>query len=300
MEDCLVAIIILNWNGYSYTRNCLHSLSRTTSKDFKIILVDNASSDGSLNQLKEEFEEVIYLQNEENLGFTGGNNVGIQYALDRGFEYIMLLNNDTEVKEDFMEPLINALNINDGLGAVQPLMYYLHEKTTIWNAGGKYNPWTGSSKSIKQIKKVNDQYATDWITGCCILIRSRVIEEIGLLNDHYFAYFEDVDWSLRMKSKGHSLSVVPQSVIYHEAGASLKAKNMRKEGVLNPKVHYLNTRNQIFQLRNHLGFPFFLYAWPFQFMKFGMYGIYFLLRRRKNKFLALLNGIKDGVFQDCK
>ncbi|WP_200974991.1 glycosyltransferase family 2 protein [Echinicola sp. 20G] len=295
MEDCLVAIIILNWNGYSYTRNCLHSLKRATSKDFKIILVDNASSDGSLNQLKEEFEEVIYLQNEENLGFTGGNNVGIQYALDRGFEYIMLLNNDTEVKEDFMEPLTNALNTNDSLGAVQPLMYYLHDKTTVWNAGGKYCSWTGGSKSIKQFKNVSVPYATDWITGCCVLVRTSVVRQVGPLNQHYFAYFEDVDWSLRIQKAGFDLAVIPHSIIYHEAGASLKSKSKGKEGRISPKVHYLATRNQLFQLRKHVNLPKSIIAWAYQLGKFTLFAVYFLVRNRKKKLAATYSGLVDGL-----
>ncbi|WP_186757026.1 glycosyltransferase family 2 protein [Echinicola salinicaeni] len=295
-----IAIILLNWNGYAYTRQCLYSLQRVKNQDFQVILVDNASTDGSVDKLKEEFDFPKFICNSENLGFTGGNNVGINYALEGGYAYIMLLNNDTEVDPDFLDPLLNIMEANVTIGAVQPLMYYLHDQSHIWNAGAVWNPWTGSSITNTSKPKGEESYKTDWITGCCMLIRSNVIREVGKLNEHYFAYYEDVDWSLRMEKAGYEMWVVPKSVIYHEAGASSKSKSKGKEGRLNPKVHYLNARNQLFQLRNHLGFPYLLTAWPFQFGKMGIYGLYFLLRGRKQKFLAMLMGIKDGIIQDCK
>lgn len=160
-----VAIIIVNWNGYSFTQSCLRSLQAGTFSDFHIILVDNASSDGSVEKLKEEFGQATYLVNEKNLGFTGGNNVGIQHALQQGFQYIMLLNNDTEVEPDFLEHLYQQLESDPQIGAVQPLMYFLHDRNKVWNAGGRYNAWTGSSMAIKSLPKNTAPYPTDWITG---------------------------------------------------------------------------------------------------------------------------------------
>ncbi|AWW30607.1 glycosyltransferase family 2 protein [Echinicola strongylocentroti] len=294
-----VAIIVLNWNGYEHTRNCLHSLRAVEGASYDVILVDNASTDGSVIKLEKDFPEPDYLVNEKNLGFTGGNNVGINYALDQGYGYIMLLNNDTEVTPSFLKKLIDALEHTPDLGAVQPMMYYLHDRSVIWNAGGKFRPWTGASVSIRKAKLHAPFYPTDWITGCCLLVKSSVIREVGLLNDHYFAYFEDVDWSLRMREKGYQLAVVPSSIIYHEAGASSKAKKKNTEGILNPKVHYLNTRNQLFQLRNHVRFPYCLLAWPIQLIKLSTFGLYFLARLRKQKLHALLRGVKDGLLLEC-
>ncbi|WP_229239768.1 glycosyltransferase family 2 protein [Echinicola soli] len=299
-ETPSVAIIILNWNGYAHTSACLKSLQAAKMEDVEVILVDNASEDGAVAKLKSEFPQHTYLQNEQNLGFTGGNNVGIKHALEREIPYIMLLNNDTEVVPGFLGHLLHELKSHARLAAVQPLMYYLHDKHKVWNAGGKFNPWTGGSTSITQKKNHSLPYPTDWITGCCILVRSEVIREVGLLNDHYFAYFEDVDWSLRMRERGHGLAVAPAAVIYHEAGASSKAKKKGKEGVLSPKVHYLNTRNQLFQLRNHVDFPHRLVAWPVQLVKLGLFGVYFLVRRRREKFRALLKGLRDGLKLECK
>lgn len=296
IESHSVAIIILNWNGYAHTRNCLNSLHKIDQRSFQVILVDNASSGDDVVKLKEEFPQAIYLVNDENLGFTGGNNVGIQYALENGFSYIMLLNNDTEVGPDFLSPLASTLRDCGNLGAVQPLMYLLHDRNKVWNAGGKFNSWTGGSLSITKVQKQSAPYQTDWITGCCILVKSSVIKEIGLLNDHYFAYFEDVDWSLRMRRHGYSLAVVPSSIIYHEAGASSKAKEKGKEGKVSAFVHYLYSRNQLFQIRNHLLFPKHLIAWFFQLSKLAAFWAYFLARGRAEKRGAVAKGIYEGMF----
>ncbi|MDN3669269.1 glycosyltransferase family 2 protein [Echinicola jeungdonensis] len=300
MQKHSVAIIILNWNGYDFTRACLKSLEEVTFKEFEIILVDNASIDGSLDKIKNEFEDITILKNKKNLGFTGGNNVAIQYALQKGFDYVMLLNNDTLVEKRFLEPLYQTLEKDSQLGAVQPLMYFLNEREKLWNGGGRFNSWTGASISIKQAPNYQFPYYTDWITGCCIMVRTEVIRKVGVLNDRYFAYFEDVDWSLRMRKAGFSLQVVPGSIIYHEAAGSSKTKKKGKEGFLNPKAHYLNARNQLFQIRNHLGFPHILFAWPFQLGKLFAYGAYFILRNRPKKLKAIFRGIRDGISMNCQ
>ncbi|GAB3656133.1 hypothetical protein GCM10028791_27740 [Echinicola sediminis] len=258
-------------------------------------MVDNASEDGSLDKLKQEFKHPVFIANDQNLGFTGGNNVGMRYALQEGFEYIMLLNNDTEVAPDFLVHLLNTFEQSPTIGAVQPLMYYMHDKAKVWNAGGKWKKWRGDSLAIKHKMDGELSYFTDWITGCCMLVRAEVIKKVGLLNDHYFAYFEDVDWSLRMKSIGYQLAVVPSSVIYHEAGASSKSTNKGKEGTISPNVHYLATRNQLFQLRNHVHMPYAVSAWLYQLGKFMLYSFYFLVRNRREKLAALLRGVVDGV-----
>jgi GT2 family glycosyltransferase len=175
------------------------------------------------------------------------------------------------------------------------LIYHLKHKNKIWNAGGKFRDWLVYSQTCFQVKDNSQPYFTDWITGCAIMVRADVIKKIGMLDEQYFAYFEDVDWSLRMKKAGYHLKVHPLSVVYHEAGASSKSKKEKKEGFLNPKVHYLNVRNQVFQMRKHARFPTGLLAWPAHFIKFTVFGLYFLLRGRKAKLAAVLKGIKDGL-----
>lgn len=132
----------------------------------------------------------------------------------------------------------------------------------------------------------------------CNFTKTSAIEKIGLLDDTYFAYHEDVDWSLRMKKAGMNLAVVPQSRIYHVAGASSKSKKSGKEGFLDPKVHYLNVRNQFFQLRKYASFPYALTAWPYHTTKIVGYMGYFIIKGRWGKLNAIIKGVKEGVLKD--
>lgn len=292
-----VAIILLNWNAFAYTKACIDSLLEVKYSDFKIILVDNGSEDGSLQKLTDLFPMVTILPAKENLGFAGGNNLGINFALENNFRYVLLLNNDTLVKPDFLAPMVHVLEHGHDCAAVQPLIYFLHDQGKLWNAGGKYFKWLARSKTLYAIPDSNHPYSTDWITGCAFLVKTEVIKEIGPLNEAYFAYFEDVDWSLRMRMAGFSLKVVPSSIIYHEAGASSKSIKEGKEGFLNPKVHYLNVRNQILQLRKYASFPYGIIAWPYNFFKIFLIGVYFLGRGRWGKLRAVCSGVKDGLNQ---
>jgi GT2 family glycosyltransferase len=295
-----VAIIIVNWNSYSHTNGCLLSLRKVKYGNFKAIVVDNGSTDGSDNQLESEFPEVVLLRNKENLGFTGGNNRGISHALESGFDYLMLLNNDTEVEEDFLDALVDCLENDSSIGAVQPKFYFLNNKERIWNAGGKIIQSVGWIKTIGENRPANVKFdlpqETAWITGCGFLVRSALIKEIGGLNDRFFIYFEDVDWSLRIKSLGYKLYYCPKSVVYHEAGMSNKKKVKGKEGYLNPIVHYLATRNNILLLRKYTPWYFAGSVILFQGVKYAGILSYFLVRKRFEKIKFVYCGLKDGLF----
>jgi hypothetical protein len=289
-----VSIIILNWNGWRHTRKCLESLSRGGFPESDIIIVDNASIDDSRSNLKKSFKSVHLIENKVNEGFTGGNNAGIRYALAHGYEYILLLNNDTTVSPGFWHVLVEEMRKSDNLAAIQPFIYCMEPENQVWNAGGNYHRWLGYSQTnLQAIDKY--PYPTEWITGCAIMVRAAILEEVGLLDNSYFAYFEDVDWSLRMSRQGYALKVHPQAVIYHEAGAASKSERKGPEGILDPKVHFLNVRNQIFQLRKYCRNPKYWLAWPFHFTKFGLFILYFLVKGRRRKRKAVISGIWEGL-----
>lgn len=295
-----VAIILVNWNGYHHTVKCIRSLRKLEYQPFSIIVVDNASEDGSLTRLKAEFQEVVFLSNNENLGFTGGNNRGIQFALEKGFKQILLLNNDTEVSPTFLSKLLEfkAKNQAQKLGILQPLILYSHNRSKIWNAGGGFHKFLGISSTrgegatLKERMPIGNE-EIDWATGCCMLIEAAAIRDVGLLNDAYFAYFEDVDWSLRFRARGYLNFLVTDAVIYHDAGASSKKKH--DEGTLHPVVLYYTSRNQLFQLKSHVGLPFAFIAWPFQLGKLAAWMFYFAVRLRFKKLKAVWLGVVDGI-----
>ena len=295
--DASVAIILVNWNGFEFTTACLDSLRKVDYPDFRAILVDNASQNQEGERLKNAFPEIELICNSENLGFAGGNNTGIRKALEEGFSYVMLLNNDTIVEPDFLGQMIRKFSQNSRLGVVQPLICFLHDHTQIWSAGGKWNSIFGRAITLGDRRSVDNFNLTnqnlDWATGCCMLITREALLETGLLNESYFAYFEDVEWSLRFIEKGFEIALAAEAKIYHEAGASSKRKH--SEGTLSPKVFYYHVRNQFFLLRSQIhGFaiPF---AWTYHSFRFLLWISYFCLRGRFQKLKSVARGIKDGI-----
>ena len=289
-----VAIILLNWNGYIHSRNSIRSLSKVNEVAFDIFLVDNASTDNSLQKLKEEFSHVHFIQTSHNLGFAGGNNIGLRKVLDLHYEYIMLLNNDVFVDPFFLYNLVNYLDFHQKNAAVQPIIYQYPDRYRVWNGGGKFNRMIGKTDSMNYSSRDNAPKEIDWISGCALMIRSSVLRETGLFNEKYFAYYEDVDLSLRIKKAGYNLMLIPTSVIYHIGGGSSNTTVKRKEGFQSPEVHYYNTRNHAWIIRSWLKW----YEMPSAILYHALYSIslacYFLLRFRWNKLMAVAKGFLHG------
>jgi GT2 family glycosyltransferase len=291
---CRIAVVIINWNSYLHSRNCISSLNDSSIKDFDIILVDNASVDESGKKLRDEFENIIFLKTSSNLGFTGGNNVGIQYAIDNQYEYILMLNNDVFVDQNFIYHLKNYLDFHLDVVAVQPLIYSHPERTKIWNGGGFFNRILAKSFSNRTFDGDINPKEIDWISGCAFMIRSSVLRVTGLLNEKYFAYYEDVDLSFRIKDAGYKLVFIPQAVIYHIGGGSSNSSEKRKEGYQSPDVHYFNIRNHIWIIRTWLNW----YEKPMAILYHAVYSVslaaYFLIRMRWNKLKAVVKGFVHG------
>jgi GT2 family glycosyltransferase len=298
IPDPSVAIILVNWNGFDFTRACLNSLRKIDFPDFKIILVDNASQNQEGKNLKKSFPEIELIENAKNLGFSGGNNSGIRYALEQGFSHIMLLNNDTEVEPDFLGEMMRKFHQNPSLGVVQPLILFLNDPKKIWSAGGKWVPSFGGAITLGDREPVADyrfkKTDLDWATGCCMLISREAILKTGLLNEQYFAYFEDVEWSLRFKKAGFEIALAEKAVIYHEAGAS--SKKTHAEGTLSPQVFYFNVRNQFLLLRSQ-NIPAGI---VYHFFRFLAWAGYFLVRGRFKKMNSVLKGMRDGLSADLQ
>ena len=294
-----VAIIIVNWNGYALTKACLESLKELQYANFQTVLVDNGSVDGSGEKLKTEFPTLTLLTSPKNIGFTGGNNLGIQWALDHLFDQVLLLNNDTLVEPDFLNPLVSFLEQNPDYGAVQPKIMLEAERNKLWNAGGGYFRWLEMTWSIGIGKIDKGQFDlekdTPWITGCAFLVRSAVIRQAGMLDNRFFAYYEDVDWSFRIKKSGFRLRYLPQSKIYHVAGGSSK-KTKTKEGIIPPILHYYRTRNHLFLIRSHSNPVSFVLSLLYQTLKNGAFILYLGLNGRFQKVNAILKGHYEGLF----
>ncbi len=291
-----IAIVLVNWNGFDHTIKCIDSLRTVSYSRASIVLVDNGSEEKELERLR-EIPNVILIENEKNLGFTGGNNVGIKYAYESGFDFIMLLNNDTTVEPGFIEPLINELE--ESVGAVQPKIYSMHDREQIWSAGGRFKAWIGLPVTIGEGSKDNGQFdeikTLDWITGCCLTFRREMVDEVGYLDDTYFILFEDADWSLRARSKGYNLLYIPDSKIYHFESATAVSRKKGKEGYRSPFRQYINIRNHLFLVRKHVPAKFMFSAAIYQMVKITKFLVYYVLRGRWTKFRYTLRAIRDGL-----
>lgn len=294
-----VAIIIVHWKGIDLTKACLRSLQHISYPNYRIFLVDNGSSDRDGIDLQREFPEIGTILSEKNLGFTGGNNLGMAQALEQGFDSILLLNNDTEVEADFLDKLVDAFAQQPKLGVAQALIFFNADRESVWSAGGSFVEALGISKTIgygerKTELNLAKSRQLDWATGCCMLIRAEALREVGLLRDVFFAYFEDVDISLRIREKGWKIGLVHDAIIYHTVASS--SKSTSTEGTLSPTVIYLTARNQLFQIKLHVhGFLRKMSAFSYHGVKFSAWFAYFCLRGRIQKAKAILRGLNDGL-----
>jgi len=223
-EDAKVGVVIVNYNGFEYVVDCVKSLMLSTWNNLDIIVVDNGSSDGSVDKLGEMFgDSIIVVDSGVNLGFAGGNNVGIRLALERQCEYILLLNNDTVVDNFMIENLVRCSQISGG-AAVAPKIYYYDQPNLIWFAGGGIH-WVKGISVHYGLNCLDDgrfdtNKAIDFATGCCVLVPAGVFRKVGLMSEEYFLYFEDTDFTVRLKRAGFNIVYEPHAKLWHKVCAA--------------------------------------------------------------------------------
>lgn len=264
-----VAIIILNWNNYSDTKECLLSLQNQTYSNFKTILVDNGSTDGSGRRLNEEFSWVIYLELSKNLGFAGGNNAGIERALEEGFKYSLLLNNDTVIGTESLKEAVYALEQEEDIGLATGKIFYYDKQNVIWAAGGEIDWVRGRCHGIGT-GKINDKTFSvskevDYAPGTLMLIRKEVFHKIGLLPECYFLTGEEAEFSIKARHHGYKVMYIPDFVIWHKVGYSGSTKYQGSS----LKKFYINERTRILFMKRN--FPTLLFPVWFQLYKFRMW-----------------------------
>lgn len=250
---------ILNYNGRENTIDCLKSLEKISKNSFylKIIVIDNASV--------EKFElpsfpnlDIHLIMNKRNLGFSGGHNIGIKYALANGADYVLILNNDTVVEKDLIAELIKSSNGN--IGIVAPKIYFykgyeFHKERykdkekgkVFWYAGGSMD-WKnviGSHRGVDEVD--NGQYdkveQTDFSSGCCMLVKKEVFERVGIFDEKYFLYYEDNDLSQRAKKLGFSILYCPKAVLWHKNAGSVGGSGSAVQD------YYITRNRMLFGLR---------------------------------------------------
>jgi len=326
-----VYIIILNWNGWQDTVNCLDSVFRLTYGSYRVLVCDNGSVDGSIDRilqwaagklpaypaggdnprarsariLQKPIPAVIYdrkaaesggkdsdseiplvlVSNGENLGYAGGNNVGIRYALARDdFDCIWILNNDTEVDPGALSSLVDRIGRVTSAGLCGSTLLYLDKPTMVQSLGGfTYNRWFGTSRSCAEGTRYSPEQAHRaqesiecsmfGVQGASVLVTRQFLREIGLMNEEYFLYFEEQDWAARARGR-FTLAYAPDSIVYHKEGASTAGESRSPE-TRSDLSDYYSIRSRILFTRNH--FP-----WALPMVYLGLFGVLFnRLRRRQ-------------------
>jgi hypothetical protein len=333
MNKPLLYIILLNYNGWQDTIECLESLQNISYPNYKIVVVDNESDDHSVNKIKKWCEgeievsstfveynknlkpvtyieydretaeiggkideeikikdlnsqqKLVLINSGDNLGFAGGNNIGIKYALENNTDYIMLLNNDTVVNEGFVEPLVDTVENKKEVGIVGGKIYYYDYPKDIAFGGGKIDLLKGSGYHFYS-NKFKDPTEVSFLTGCLWLVQPEVFKKVGFMDENYFLYLEDTDFCYRIKKNGYKLIYNPNSVIYH--------KENKSTGRLSPLSIYYLTRNR----------PYFVHKNSNDYLNIILFWLFYLPTRliraisygRKGKYI--FKGLKNFIIND--
>lgn len=332
-----VSIIILNWNGWKDTIECLESLYQIDYPNYEVILIDNNSSDSSITKIREycagnikvespflqydsenkpiniteytnnklksidkldeNFQnlsctKLTLIKNDRNYGFTEGNNIGIRFALDTlNSDYILLLNNDTVVDKEFLRKMVNIGNDNHEIGILGPAVYWYNNKNMIQSAGANLSFKTGKQYILGRNQIDSGQFNgildVNYVSGCALLIKSKVIDKIGLLNGTYFLYWEEADWCIRARKNGFKVCCIPQAKIWHKESISA-----------NKVMDYYFTRNTFLFMKQYTNTSqfgiFILYFFGFRFwFKIGAYILYY---KNINLLFCFFKGVKEGLF----
>lgn len=343
-DSARVYILLLNWNGWKDTIECLESVFRNNYLNYRVVICDNDSQDNSLAHIKSwadqhngtaasdngivgelatppdwkpipyaEYDRVtaekggdlevepplVLIQTGRNLGFAGGNNVGLRYALTRGdATYVWLLNNDTVIQQDSLTWMVEKFKKTPGLGICGSTLLYYHNPSLVQALGGAtYNRWFGIPKHIGSMRLARnpiDEKAVErkmaYVVGASMLVSTRFLRDIGLMNELYFLYYEEIDWATRSKGK-FSLGYASRSVVLHKEGASIGSKLSQSQ-----EARY---RSEYFLVRNRIAFTsrFFPKAIPTVYLGFLITLIVRLLRGQWER-AALLLKILFSKFED--
>lgn len=281
-ENSLVAIILVNFNASLDTIECIKSIKKNNYRNISIIVVDNDSVYTEKEILYSIEDEVEVIYSDTNLGFAGGNNLGIQKAISLNADYVLLLNNDTVIEKDSISKLLDVAESDKSVGIVGGKILFYDDKNSIWYNGGSINKNRGNvthhDNCKVDFKDGNAIKKCTFITGCFQLIRTEVIKKVGFLSEEYFLYFEDVDYCQRVLNSGWKLIVNSDSRIYHKVSKSTVENS--------DNYLYYFSRNRLMFIKNNISFPNKIVAYFYTYFSL----IYKFIKYRNT---SILVGIKD-------
>jgi GT2 family glycosyltransferase len=246
VENPLVDVIILNWNLPQDTIECVHSVLCSDYANYRITVVDNGSTDDSVQRLSEQFHDEIHLIiSETNLGFGGGNNRGIQEALARGADYTLLLNNDTIVAPSMLSELMQAMRSDAQFDIAGPVIYYTDRPDDVWFAGIRFKAKLYVVQRGLHLKHpLQPMEEVDFVSGCGMLVSREVWETVGLFAPEFFMYYEDLDFCLRARQAGFRLATATRAEMWHRVSASTG-------GIESPMKQYYQVKSSLLFYRKY-------------------------------------------------
>lgn len=286
MDRPLVSVISINYNQSQLTIEMISSLKNVTYLNIEILIIDNNSPSEDPQPILDAYPEITLIRSKENLGFSGGNNLGIRAA--KG-DFFLFLNNDTEVEPDFLEPLIAHFKTHSDTGIASPKILFYDTDNRIQYAGCEgLSPWTGRGKTIGYMEKDMGQhdvsFATGHIHGAAMMVPRKVVLDVGLMPELYFLYYEELDWSEMIKRAGYTCHYVASSTIYHKESMSVG-----KISVL--KTYYMNRNRLVYIRRNGKGWQYWASALFFIGIALPKNSVKLLISGKTNHFKALWKSV---------
>jgi GT2 family glycosyltransferase len=284
-----VTVVILNTNRREDTLECLESLSTSTYPNLSVMVLDNASSDGSVEAIKLHFPDVQIVPLTDNKGYAGNNNVGVELAIQQGAGWIYVLNEDTLQAPDCIELLVEAGEAHPKTGIVGPMVYHHDEPNTIQSAGGimdkHWRTWHAGQNQEDQ-GQFSEVRPVEWISGCGLMIRRETVNEIGLIDERFFYYQEEIEWCLRARSAGWEILHIPQAKLWH--------KGVQREYNPPANVTYYKIRNGFLLAKKHRA-PLHVqaYAWTDTLRTLAAWTLNPRWRSKRDHRDAMLHGIRD-------
>lgn len=277
-----ISVIIVNYNGKIYNQKCIESIKKSTIWErIRIIVVDNGSIDGSIDELEYQFKDenqIFFIRLGDNYGFSKANNEGIKMAMKQECFYFLLLNNDTVIENDTIENLVNCAQQKQRI--IVPKIYYYEQKGKIWFAGGKFSRIIKKAIHIGLNKldngKFNKASKCEFANGCCLLLNKDIIKKIGFLDERFFLYYEDTEYSFRAKKNGIEIWYCPKAKVYHKVNGATGGND-------NANCAYYIARNWLLCNCLYLGKQWFLFI------------IYYFINRLAWIFIWLLHGRMDLI-----
>lgn len=253
-------VVVLNWNSHEMTAECIRSLLAMGGTAFEILVVDNGSTDGSVELLPRQFPQISVLPQGRNLGFAAGCNIGMRLAMEQGAEFILLVNNDTIVDAGLLRELLTEAERNPEAAILSPKIYFFDDRELLWWAGGRFSLWTGIPILPGRKEKDRGQYDSireiEWATGCVALLRVAALRQVGLFDERLFGNGEDLDLSIRVRQAGYGILYVPAAKLWHREGVDYR-KNVGEYA-----RYFTGTRNLLWLMHKHARPFHWITFWP--------------------------------------